>query len=97
MIIIAYTIFFQKNKGEFYYEKENEFERNYFDTKNYEMSVQNVKDFYSDLFSKRAIKTDNPLYDNFINYFTPLQMSVTVNCSNRPLISSALGLVKSSQ
>ena len=55
-------------------EKENEFERNYFDIKNYEISVQNAKDFYSDLFSKRTIKTDNPLYDNFINYFTPLQM-----------------------
>ena len=57
-----------------YDSKENDFERRYFDEQSYEASVEEVKSFYESIFSKRKIKTENALYDNFINYFTPLQM-----------------------
>ena len=54
--------------------KENELERKYFNEELYEESVAMVKAFYENLFAKRSIQTSNPIYDNFINYFTPLQM-----------------------
>ena len=57
-----------------YSKEENEFERNYFDADAYNGFIANAKAFYSDLFSKRSIKTNNEIYDNFINNFTPLQM-----------------------
>ena len=54
--------------------RENEFESNYFDGRLYDEYVCKSKAFYSDLFSKRSVKTDNALYNDFINYFAPLQM-----------------------
>ena len=57
-----------------YDSKENQLERKYFDEKLYKESVATAKAFYESLFAKRKIKTSNPIYDNFINYFTPLQM-----------------------
>ena len=53
---------------------ENEFEYNYFDERLYKEYVGKSNAFYSDLFSKRSVKTDNALYNDFINYFVPLQM-----------------------
>ena len=57
-----------------YDSKENELERRYFDAQSYAACVEEAKAFYESIFAKRKIKTENPLYDNFINYFTPLQM-----------------------
>ena len=57
-----------------YSKEENEFERNYFDADAYNGFIAKAKAFYNDLFSKRSIKTNNEIYDNFINNFTPLQM-----------------------
>lgn len=57
-----------------YSQKENELECMYFDEKSYEESVAKAKDFYEGLFAKRKIKTSNPIYNDFINYFAPLQM-----------------------
>lgn len=57
-----------------YSQEENEFEKNYFNNDLYNEYLSKSKAFYTDLFSKRSIKTNNELYDNFINYFTPLQM-----------------------
>ena len=54
--------------------KENELERRYFHEQSYLACVEEAKAFYEGIFSKRKIKTENALYDNFINYFTPLQM-----------------------
>ena len=53
---------------------ENEYERIYFDERLYGEAVACAKSFYDGLFSKRRIKTDNEIYDNFINSFAPLQM-----------------------
>ncbi|MBE7036576.1 MAG: hypothetical protein E7403_04715, partial [Ruminococcaceae bacterium] len=58
-----------------YSEEENQFEKAYFHTESYDERVEKTEAFYKELFGKRTIKTDNPLYDNFINSFTPLQMS----------------------
>lgn len=59
----------------FDYDKtENEYERIYFDKAGYERRVSETDAFYEELFTKRTVKTDNPLYDNFINNFAPLQM-----------------------
>ena len=57
-----------------YSEQENIEERAYFNQKEYEEKVVKTKDFYEKLFTARTIKTNNQLYDNFINNFTPLQM-----------------------
>ena len=57
-----------------YSQAENQLETAYFDDAIYAERVAQAKAFYEDLFSKRKIKTANPIYDNFINYFTPLQM-----------------------
>lgn len=57
-----------------YSEEENAFEQAYFDKESYNKLVENTKAFYDNLFGKRTIKTSNKLYDDFINYFTPLQM-----------------------
>jgi len=57
-----------------YNPEENRFERIYFDDKSYTESVAKTRDFYQTLFGKRRVKTDNPLYDNFINTFAPLEM-----------------------
>ncbi|MBQ4517408.1 MAG: hypothetical protein II997_02340 [Clostridia bacterium] len=58
-----------------YSEEENQFEKVYFNPELYAKRVAETEDFYRDLFTKRTVKTDNPLYDNFINCFAPLQMS----------------------
>lgn len=57
-----------------YNDEENEFERAYFDDEKFKERYETTHAFYSELFSKRTIKTSNPLYNNFINEFTPLQM-----------------------
>lgn len=57
-----------------YDSRENELEARYFDEKSYRAYVDETKAFYDNLFSKRKITTSNPVYDNFINSFTPLQM-----------------------
>lgn len=57
-----------------YNEEENLFEKSYFDNKLYCEHVEKTAMFYDELFSKRTIKTNNELYDNFINNFVPLQM-----------------------
>ena len=54
--------------------EENEYELTYFTESGYAESMKRTDDFYADLFGKRSIKTENPLYDNFINSFAPLQM-----------------------
>ena len=57
-----------------YNEEENLFEKAYFDDELYAKRVDETVKFYEELFSKRTIKTENELYDNFINTFTPLEM-----------------------
>ena len=57
-----------------YNQAENEFERIYFDNVGYEKRVAETDAFYEKLFTMRTVKTENPLYDNFINNFAPLQM-----------------------
>ena len=57
-----------------YNKAENEFELCYFSEEGYAERLRATEAFYEDLFTKRTIKTDNPLYDNFINNFAPLQM-----------------------
>ena len=44
-----------------YDKQENEYEMNYFDGAWYDSCVKKSKDFYANLFSKRTIKTENPL------------------------------------
>ena len=57
-----------------YNKSENEYELCYFTEDGYAQKVRETDKFYEGLFTKRKIKTANPLYDNFINNFTPLQM-----------------------
>ncbi|MBO5878987.1 MAG: hypothetical protein J6Q68_00330 [Clostridia bacterium] len=57
-----------------YNKAENEFEKIYFTEKGYATRVKETDAFYEKLFTRRTVKTENPLYDNFINNFTPLQM-----------------------
>lgn len=57
-----------------YNAKENAFETVYFDDGAYAERVKTTDAFYEELFGKRSVKTSNPLYDNFINNFAPLQM-----------------------
>ena len=57
-----------------YNEQENKEERLYFDDKEYINKVSRTAKYYEQLFDKRTIKTENQLFNNFINYFTPLQM-----------------------
>lgn len=57
-----------------YDEQENRFEESYFDEAKFEKHLNETKAFYENLFTQRTIKTENPILDNFINNFTPLQM-----------------------
>lgn len=57
-----------------YNAEENSFESVYFDADTYSDRVKTTDSFYEELFTKRLVKTNNPLYDNFINNFAPLQM-----------------------
>lgn len=57
-----------------YNDEENEYEKGYFSDEIYKERIGKTVDFYNDLFSKRKIKTENELYDNFINTFAPLEM-----------------------
>jgi len=70
----TYTQVLTLQEATVYDGKENELEGRYFDEQSYLALVEEAKSFYEGIFSKRKIKTDNPLYDDFINYFTPLQM-----------------------
>ncbi len=79
-----------------YNEKENLFEKTYFDETLYEKNVENTKKYYNDLFNKQKIKTKNPLYDSFINSFTPLQM-MWVGSLDRGWPSSMRGIRDASQ
>lgn len=79
-----------------YSEKENAYEQGYFNEKAYAERIQNTQAFYEELFSKRTIKTENELFDNFINYFTPLQM-YWVGSLDRGWPSSMRGVRDASQ
>ena len=57
-----------------YNKEENEYELVYFTEEGYDKKVKETDAFYNELFTKRRVKTENPLYDNFINNFAPLQM-----------------------
>jgi len=57
-----------------YNEEENLFEKAYFDDKLYGERVSETEKFYNELFSKRTVKTENEIYNNFINTFAPLEM-----------------------
>ncbi len=57
-----------------YSEEEDLFEQNYFNDKAYAEHVAKTKEFFNEWFTKRTIKTENPLFDNFANTFAPLQM-----------------------
>lgn len=57
-----------------YSSEENQAESLYFDEKMYKAKVSETAKFYEDLFTRRTIKTDNAIYNDFINNFTPLQM-----------------------
>ncbi len=61
-------------KANNYNEKENKQEQVYFEDKQYQKQIEKTVEFYNKLFDKRIIKTENQLFNNFINYFTPLQM-----------------------
>ncbi len=50
------------------------FEQSYFDEKLYAEHVVKTIEFFNNWFDKRSIKTCNPLLDNFVNTFAPLQM-----------------------
>ncbi len=79
-----------------YNEEENLFEKAYFDEKLYSDRVKITQDFYEELFNKRTIKTQNKLYDNFINFFTPLEM-FWVGSLDRGWPSSMRGIRDASQ
>ncbi len=53
---------------------ENEYEQIYFDDETYENKLYETNKFYRELFTARTVKTDNELYNKFINEFAPLQM-----------------------
>ncbi len=55
-------------------EQQNSLDFDYFDNSKYLEKVEKAREFYGNLFSKRSIKTSNPLLDKFINEWTPLQM-----------------------
>ncbi len=55
-------------------ESENDFEQVYFNDDTYENRVKETEVFFNDLFTNRTIKTDNELYNKFLNEFAPLQM-----------------------
>ncbi len=79
-----------------YDEQQNLFDKAYFSSEAYARRMCETTDYYRDLFSKRSIKTENPIYDNFINAFTPLQMSWV--CSlDRGWPSSMRGIRDASQ
>lgn len=79
-----------------YNEKENEYEQGYFNEQIYAERMQNTQAFYEELFGKRTIKTENELFNNFINYFTPLQM-YWVGSLDRGWPSSMRGVRDASQ
>lgn len=55
-------------------EKENLYDEGYFNENFYNERVAEANSFYHKLFTERRVKTDNKLYNNFINAFAPLQM-----------------------
>lgn len=57
-----------------YSAEENEFEASYFDDEKYLAHVKETDKFYESLFTKRTVKTENELFDSFMNNFAPLQM-----------------------
>lgn len=57
-----------------YCAEENALESAYFDEQAYADMVAKSDAFYEDLFTKRTIKTENKLFDDFMNNFAPLQM-----------------------
>lgn len=57
-----------------YNQEENHLESIYFDETGYEEKVAQAAAFYDDLFKKRTVHTNNPVYDDYVNAFVPLQM-----------------------
>ena len=70
----TYTQVLTVQQATSYSKEENEFEQIYFSKEGYESRIRETDAFYEDLFTKRSVKTENPLYDNFINNFAPLEM-----------------------
>ncbi len=79
-----------------YNEEENLFEKAYFDETLYANRVEATKKYYDDLFHTRKIKTQNELYNLFINTFAPLQM-MWVGALDRGWPSSMRGIRDASQ
>ncbi len=79
-----------------YNAEEEKFEQSYFNKESYDKHVQETVKWFDEWFSKRSIKTANPLFDNFANTFAPLQMYWT--CSlDRGWPSSMRGIRDASQ
>ncbi len=57
-----------------YNDQENQYEKMYFDKGSYDKCVKDTVNFYDGIFNARKVKTNNQIFDNFMNYFTPLQM-----------------------
>jgi len=51
-----------------------DFDAIYFDENGYANRLRETKEFYYDLFEKRKVKTANPVFNDFMNNFAPLQM-----------------------
>ncbi len=79
-----------------YSEEENLADLIYFDNEAYAQKLSSTRAYYTELFEKRSIKTDNPVYDNFINSFAPLQMC-WVGSLDRGWPSSMRGVRDASQ
>lgn len=68
----------------------------YFDDAGYQKRLQDTKAFYLGMFEKRTVNTANPIYNNFINNFAPLQMH-WVSTLDRGWPSQQRGIRDSSQ
>lgn len=70
----TYTQVMTVQKSLSYDQEQNDFEQGYFDDNSYGKFVDKAREFYKHLFTRRTIKTSNPIVNDFINYFAPLQM-----------------------
>jgi len=58
-----------------YNQDQLDYDKIYFDMDQYNAKIEESKNFYSNLFSKRKTNTSNPVFNKFINEFAPLQMN----------------------
>lgn len=70
----TYTEVMTVQEGITYSEEENKYDSIYFDEKAYSIEVKKAEDFYDDMFAKRKFTSSNSMLNDFVNYFTPLQM-----------------------